>query len=141
MAKRTRTCPTTGIPLKGVDESYLRVDGREIDIERLHAQFPDCDLFGLKQIAGTIYPNAASWTTATRQLRDCLGLTPGATPTSYYHLHQLGLGENGAEPTLYLTHSNSEAAGSSSYDANAIAARVANQWWLKQRAGCGSLQT
>lgn len=134
MAKRVRTCPTTGVPLKDVDDACLRADGREVDVDWLREQFPDCNLYSAKQAALTIFPYAP-WPAGVRQFKHRLGLEVGATQTSYYHLHQVCLlGVDGSGPTLYLTHASSLAAGSNSYTADAIARCTRDQSGLRRGA-------
>ena len=134
MAKRFRTCPLTGVPLQGVDERWLSVDAHSLDIAELKKEFPDCDVFGLKQIADQIFT-----TSSQRSVKYRLGLRPGMTPSSYYHLHQRPLGEMsesgeyGVEPVLFATHTNSLQAGNVFYDADVVARRTADRSGLRRR--------
>ena len=128
MTRRARTCPVTGVPLEDVDDACFAVNGdKQLDVEWLREQSPDCDLFGLKQIAGTIYP-WTRWTDAARQFRHRFGLEAGAIPTIYYPLHQLCLlGVDGPGPMLYMTHTSSLTTDSNSYYADALARSTRNQ--------------
>lgn len=133
MSKRARTCPVTGVPLKGVDEAFLLLGGRQLDLTTTAKS--DCNQYGLRVIGQTIYGEAVPWTDAKRQFCEQLGLTTNATPTSYYHLHQVPLGQNGGQPILYFTHANSLAAGYESYRANVIARRTRNHSGLSRGKG------
>lgn len=126
MGKRARTCPITGVPLKGVDEICL-TDRHELDLRWLRDQSPDGNVFGWKQIGQTIYP-WTKWTEGARQFRHRVGLEARATPNSFYHLHQVCLlGVDGPGPTVYITHADSLVAGSNSYHTDAIARSTHNQ--------------
>jgi hypothetical protein len=51
--KRRRTDPVTGLPLDGVDEKFLNVDGT-ICLDEIKAQYPGCTVIGLKQLGARV---------------------------------------------------------------------------------------